>query len=345
MIRLTFRVDSVTNLNYILLYVGSSAFANYFTFPVHTHSATAQNIVQSGEWVTLTIPWANVQTAAGSYSISSGAVPSAQSGFTCMQVSLFDNGSGPVTMHLQAVEVIPDTVTTFPGGVVSVVFDDSYEDVFTYARPVMDTYGYRGTAYTIAQNIGAGGSLTLAQLQQMQDISGWEVAGHAYTLAAHNAGYDTLTALQVQDEMRYLRSWMLNGGFPLDNFAYPLGNFASTTDGVPIDQICSQFFSTGRSIVAETYETFPPPMPYRVRSQSAISSAGTPVSVITAAGHALDRCANDGSWYVITLHDVIPGTATVNTQISQSDFSTLIAAVNSRGIPVLPVGDVIGNYS
>jgi len=113
---------------------------------------------------------------------------------------------------------------------------------------------------------------------------------------------------------------------------------------VPIDQICSQYFSNGRSIVAETYETFPPPMPYRIRSQSAVSSAGTTVSVITAVGHALDRCVNDGSWYVITLHDVIPGTPSVNTQISQADFSTLMAAISSRGIPVLPVADVIRNY-
>lgn len=344
-IRLTFQIASVTHLNNILFYVGSSSFANFFNWTVTTHSATAQNIVQSGEWVTLTIPWASVQTASGSYSISANGVPSTQAGFTCMQFAVFDDAAGTVTAHLQAVEVIPDTVTTFPGGVVSVVFDDSYGDQYTYARPVMDTYGYRGTLYTIASSIGVGNALTLAQLQQMQDVSGWEVAGHAYTLAAHNAGYDTLTALQVEDEMRYLRAWMLSSGFPLDSFAYPQGHFSATTDGVPIDQICSQYFATGRSIISETAETFPAGMPYRVRAKTGISSAGTHVSVITGAGGDLDRCQLDGSWYVMTFHDIITGTPTLNTQISQSDFSTLMAAVNSRGIPVLPVSDVIRNYT
>lgn len=343
-VRLTFKIDNVAHLNYILLYVGTSSLANYFLWQPHTHSATAVNWVQSGEWVSMTIPWANVQSAAGTYSVSSAGVPSVTSGFTDWEVGVVDDGIGTVTMHLQAVEVIPDTAMTFPNGVVSVVFDDSFADVYTYARPVMDTYGYRGTTYNIAQAVGAGGSMTVAQLQQMQDMSGWEIGGHAYTAAAHNAGYQTLTAAQVNDEMRFLRSWMLNNGFPLDSFAYPLGNYSSTTDGVPIDQICSQYFSNGRSIISELHETHRPAMPFRMRSKTGISSAGTVVSTIAATGGPLDRCLNDGSWYIVTLHDIITGSPTLNTQISQADFSTLMAAINSRGIPVLPVGDVLRNF-
>ena len=343
-LRLTFQVPSVTNLNNMLFFLGTSSFTNYFVFTVTTHSSTAQNIVQSGEWVSLTISWADVQSAHGSFSVTAGA-PSTTTGFTCMQLQFTDNAAGTATVHLQGIEIIPDTYNTFPGGVCSVVFDDSYEDVWTYARPVMDSNGYRGTTYNIAQNIGAGGSLTVAQLQQLQDFSGWEIAGHAYTQTAHNAGYDTLTALQVEDEMRYLRAWMLNNGFPLDNFAYPLGKFSATTDNVPIDQICSQYFATGRSIVSETTETFAPGMPFRLRGKGAISSAGTPVSVLTASGGVLDRTANAGGWFIAILHDVITGTVTQNTQISLTDFTTLIAAINSRGITVLPVGDVIRNYT
>lgn len=346
-LRLTFQVVNVTNLNYMTFYLGSSSFTNYFVWTIHTESdpATTQNYVQSGEWVQITIPWANVQSASGSYSVSSTGVPSVTSGFTCMEMNVFDTGAGPVTVHLQSVEVVADTVNTFPSGVVSITFDDSYGDVWNYARPVMDSYGFRGTTYNIASSIGSAGALSLAQLQDLQDFSGWEVAGHAYTLAAHNAGYNTLTARQVEDEMRFLRSWMLNNGFPIDSFAYPMGNFSSTSDGVPIDQICQQYFSTGRSIIAETYETFPPSMPFRFRSKTGISSAGTSVATITATGGPLDRCLYDASWYVITLHDIITGVPSSSTQISTTDFSTLMAAISSRGIPVLPVGDVIRNYT
>lgn len=347
-IRLTFKIDDVTHLNKITFYAGSSGLANFFLWTVHTHSATSQNYVQSGEWVIITVPWANVQSATGSYTVSSTGVPSTTSGFTDFQFAVVDDSAGTVTAHLQAFEVVPDTAATFPNGVISVVFDDSFQNVFDNARPVMDNLGYRGTLYTITDAIGAGGSLTLAELQQLQNFSGWEVGGHAYTSAAHNAGYDTLTAAQVNDEMRFMRAWMISNGFPVDSFAYPHGTFSKTTDGVPIDQICGQYFSTGRSIISDTVETFSPPMPYRLRAKTGVSSTGgggTLVSALTTAGGALDRCQLDGSWFIINLHQVITSTVTASTQISATDFSTLMTAINTRGIPVLPVGDVMRNYS
>ena len=346
-VRLTFQVASITCLNKISFYAGASSLANYFSWLVHTSSSTGQNIVQSGEWVQVTLDWSSVLNAGGSCSLSAAGVPSVTTGFTDMQVTFYDLGTGPVTVHLQAVEIVPATSATFPSGVVSVVTDDSFENFWTLGRPVMDTYGYRGTSYTIAQNIGTSGCLTVAQLQQMQDFSGWEIGGHAYTAAAHNAGYPALTALEVEDEMRYLRAWMQSNGFAVDSFAYPMGEFAATTDNVPVDQICSQYFSTGRSIVSETYETFPPGMPYRARAVTGIGSGagGVPVSTLTATGGALDRCLYDGSWLILAFHQIVTSGLAANTQCLQSDFGTLMAAVASRGIPVLPVGDVIRNYT
>ena len=347
-LRITLKIDDVTHLNQLSVFVGSSSFTNNFNWTFHTHSASAQNIIQSGEWVTLTTSWSDVQTAAGSYTISSTGVPSTTSGFTALQVAAFDDGVGAVTMHLQSIEVIPATATTFPTGVVSVVFDDSFQNVYDNARPIMDALGYRGTLYTITDVIGVAGSLTLTELKNLQTISGWEIGGHAYTSAAHNAGYDTLTASQVADEMRLMRAWMVSNGFPVDSFAYPHGTFANTTDSVAIDQICSQYFSTGRSVISETAETFPPAMPYRMRAKTGISSSGgggTLVSTITATGGALDRCQLDGSWYIINLHQVVNSGVSTSTQILTSDFSTLMSAISARGIPVLPVGDVMRNYS
>lgn len=344
-LRLTFKVDSVTHLNQIKFYVGTSAFTNYFNWIVHTHSGSAQNIVQSGEWVSLTIPWASVSAASGSFSISANGVPSVTTGFTDMEFAVFDDGAGAVTLHLQSVEIIQDTATTFPGGVISITFDDSFQNAYDNGRPLLDTYGYRATLYTIAQNIGAPQYQTLAELQTLQAMSGWEIAGHAYSSSAHAAGYNTLTASQVASEFRLMRQWMNSNGFNGDHFAYPQGAFSATTDNVPVDQICGEFFSTGRSIISETAETWKPAMPYRLRSKTGISSSGTPVSVITQAGGVLDRCQLDSSWFIITLHQIVTSGVTASTMLLQSDLSTLLAAINSRGIPVLPVGEVISLYS
>ncbi|MFB7707863.1 polysaccharide deacetylase family protein [Streptomyces sp. NPDC056105] len=351
-LRLTFRITDVTHLNQINVQVGTSSLANYFQWRLHTHASTAENQVLSGEWATIVLPWADVRSAAGSYSISSTGVSSTTSGFTDLLVQIVDdNTSNSITVNLQSIEVIPDTVETFPNGIVSITFDDSYASQYAYARPKMDGYGYRGTLYTIVENLGAGGYLTLPQLQSVQSTSGWEVAGHAFTSANHNAKYNALPAAVVEDDIRRTRAWMAANGFPSSSFAYPGGWFSQTTDGASIEALACRYFANGRGISsADTLEPFPPPMPYRMRSITGIgslaggSARGLPVN-LTGAGGALDRCQLDGSWTILTFHDIVTGTATTTNQCSVADFNSIMDAIAARGIPVLPVGDVLRLYS
>jgi len=346
MIRLTFQVVDVTHLGTIAFYAGTSSMANYFQWAPHIHGAGV-NWVQSGEWVSITIPWANVKNVAGTCTLSSTGVPNTTTGFTDFRFAVYDDGVAAVTYHLQSMEIVPDTSTTFPTGVVSITFDDTYQSVYDYARPYMDGYGYRGTIYSIVDLLGTSGKFTLPELKTLSQFSGWEVAGHAYTSAAHNAGYDTLTAAQVSTEMRSMKAWLVANGFYADSFAYPQGKFSLTSDSVPIDSIAAQYFATSRTIISENAETWPPPMPQRLRAWTGISSAtgGTPVSTMTAAGGPLDRCVVNGDWLILCLHQLTTTTPGATTQLLQSDFNTLIDAINSRGIPVLPVGDVVRYYS
>ncbi|MFF7795528.1 polysaccharide deacetylase family protein [Streptomyces sp. NPDC007991] len=351
-IRLILQISDVTHLNQINVQVGSSSLANYFQWRLHTHASTAENQILSGEWAVVTLSWADVRSAAGTYSISSTGVPSVTSGFTDFLVQTVDDNTGnALTVNLQAVEVVSDTTETFPGGVVSITFDDSYASQFTAARPKMDTLGFRGTLYTICDVIGTGGYLTTAQLQSVQNNSGWEVAGHAYTAAAHNAKYNTLSAATVEDDIRKTRMWMVSNGFASDSFAYPGGWFSRTSDNVSIESLACRYFASGRGISsADNLESFPPSMPLRMRSITGIGSLagaaakGLPANLVGAGG-ALDRCQLDGDWTILTFHEVVAGTAANANQCSQSDFDLIMDAIAARGIPVLPVGDVLRLYS
>jgi peptidoglycan/xylan/chitin deacetylase (PgdA/CDA1 family) len=351
-IRLTFRVADVTHLNQINVQVGTSTIANTFNWRLHTHASAAENQVLSGEWATVVLSWADVRSVTGTYTISSTGVPSTTSGFTDFVFQVVDDNTGnPITVNLQSVEVIPDTTETFPNGVVSITFDDSYASQHTYARPKMDTLGYRGTLYTICDVIGTGGYLTVPQLQSVQNASGWEVAGHAYSVTNHNTKYNALTAAVVEDDIRRTRAWMTANGFPSDSFAYPGGWFSKTTDGQSIEALTCRYFSNGRGISsADNLESFPPPMPYRMRSITGIgslaggSAKGLPANLV-AAGGSLDRCQLDGSWTILTFHDIVTGSVTTTNQCSQTDFNTIMDAIAARGIPVLPVGDVLRLYS
>ncbi|GAA3826845.1 polysaccharide deacetylase family protein [Streptomyces chiangmaiensis] len=348
-IRLVFRVEDTTDLSKLSFYLGSSSLANYFLWQFHTHSTTSTNYVQSGEWVTVHLQWADVTSAFGTYSISSAGVPSTTTGFTDMSFAVYDNAGGPVTYHLQAVELIPDTASVFPKGVVSITFDDSHTSVHSLARPVMDAYGFSGTVYNIADAIGAGDYLTLDQMHSLQDFSGWEMAGHSYATSAHTASYSKLTAQQVDNDLRTLREWLVSHGFTSEHFAYPHGAFEKTTDGVPVDQIASRHFTTARSIISETIESFAPAMPYRLKALTGITDAsgigGTAVANLTAAGGRLDRCVNNGDWLILCLHRVVDGTPTASTQIGRTGLETLMKAISNRGIPVVTVAEAMAYYT
>ncbi|MGW1209855.1 polysaccharide deacetylase family protein [Streptomyces sp. NPDC002499] len=348
-IRLVFRVDDVTNLSKLSFYLGSGSLANYFLWQFHSHSTTSTNYVQSGEWVTVHLQWADVTSAAGTYSLSSTGVPSTTTGFTDMSFAVYDNAGGPVTYHLQTVELIPDTASVFPKGVVSITFDDSHTSVHGLARPVMDAYGFSGTVYNIADAIGTGSFLTLDQMRSMQNFSGWEMGGHAYATSAHTASYSQLTAQQVDDDLRTLREWMVGNGFSSEHFAYPHGAFEKTKDGVPVDQIAGRHFTTARSIISETIESFAPAMPYRLKALTGINDGsgigGTALSNLTAAGGRLDRCANSGDWLILCLHRVVDGVPTASTELSKTGLNTLMKAISDRGIPVVTVAEAMEYYT
>ncbi|KUN99502.1 polysaccharide deacetylase family protein [Streptomyces resistomycificus] len=347
-IRLVFRVADVTRINQINFLVGTSTLANSYSWRVFTHATTAQNQVQSGEWVTVTLQWSGVRSPTGTFTVGSTGIPSTTSGLTDMAFQVVDKGgSAPATVNLQSVEIIDGTVATFPTGAVSITFDDCYSSVWSLARPKMDALGYRGTIYTIADVVDTSGVyLTTAGLQAMQD-AGWGIAGHAYTVAAHNAKYTTLSTQAVLDELRQLRAWMVTRGFASEHFAYPGGWFGPTTDGDLIDQLTARYFSTGRGISSadNASETHPPGQPFRMRSISGIGSmagGASPANPTTmlAAGGALDRTASTGAWTILTFHEITSGAATTTNQCSITDFNSIMDGIAARGIKVLPVSDI-----
>ncbi|MEV0901479.1 polysaccharide deacetylase family protein [Actinoplanes sp. NPDC049802] len=343
-VRLIFKVSDVTRLRWINFYVGTKGLANTFRWRVHTHS-DKQNWVQSGEWVAVTLQWGDLNAASGAYRIKAAGKPSAWTGFTDMRFSVIDSGTGPCDVRLQAVEIIPDTKAAYPNGLVSITFDDSWQDVFTNARPLMDKYDFRGTTYTIADQINTDGKFTTDQLLAAQDLSGWEVAGHSFAGEVHAARYSGVTAEVVDKDAGALRGWMRENNFTSESFAYPGGQFGQTTDGHSVEEIVQRHFSTGRSILAEdNRECNPPPMPMRLRSLTGISSTqkgmSNPESLIGRGG-LLDRAQNAGGWLILCFHRVVTTVPANSSECHRADFAKIMRAIKVRGLDVRTVGEVM----
>lgn len=348
-LRLVLRVSDCTKLTSLNFFVGTGGLANTFKWRFNALTASSQ-IGRPGEWIVVTLQWSELNAASGTFTLSSTGVPSVTTGFTDLQFQATDNGTGGVTVWLQAVEVIDAAVTTWPKGIVSITFDDSNSSA-NLARPKMETLGFRGTQYTIADAIGTAGKLTLAELRSLQNMSGWEIAGHSYASSAHTARYPTLTAQQVDDDARNLRAWLVSNGFTGDSFAYPGGQYELTSDGVPVDDLVARYFGSARSILSNVnvsthsaIDAIPAAMPYRLRGMSSVSSlsvGSNNPTTLTGTGGMLDKIANSGGWLSLVFHQITAGAPTDPVQCSQTDFNTVMDAIAARGIPVLPVSDVI----
>ena len=66
---------------------------------------------------------------------------------------------------------------------------------------------------------------------------------------------------------------------------------------------------------------------------------------MAASGGPLDRTKGAGNWLILCLHKLVTTTAADTTEITQTGFNTLMDAIAARGIPVLPINDVVRYYT
>jgi peptidoglycan/xylan/chitin deacetylase (PgdA/CDA1 family) len=321
-VRLLIKVDNLANLNSLSLYMGSAAFANFYLVPIYNPGDG--KTLREGEWT-----WLEVNFNGASAATLTGTPSKAT--ITDWQLQWTDTGGVPVTVHCNAIGIVNDPAA-FPNGVVSITFDDTWVNQYTNAMPILDRYGFPASAMTIADQVGVDAAhMTLAQLRAMHDLHGWEVAGHAYSAAGHNTTFTALSATDLDNELRALKTWLVANGFgQYDYLAYPLGN-----TNPAVEQTVRKYFSASRTIVPAPAQVLPMVFPNRLRSKS-LANTTTTAQIQTL----VDNAYNNKNWLILTFHNVLP-TATLSTDYSVANFTTITDYLNTRGIPIRTVGEVM----
>jgi peptidoglycan/xylan/chitin deacetylase (PgdA/CDA1 family) len=242
------------------------------------------------------------------------------------------------TCHFGGIEAFPATNSRFPNGVVCIGFDDCYAGQYSLAMNLMSSFGYPATIFPIIDQIGAGGSFTLTQLQQMVNI-GWEVAPHAFTLADHS-NWNTLTQSQIAADVNSSLQWIAGKDFGLSGaFAYPLGGFNGGISAT-VAPLCS----IARTIDSTMYtESSPVGNVLQVRSAAGVGgTGGIGVTTYTTAGTGVLTLAKAaGAIVFITIHDVSAGASGNINQISIADLTTLVTSISSQGLACTTFGEVL----
>jgi peptidoglycan/xylan/chitin deacetylase (PgdA/CDA1 family) len=323
---LRIHVDDLTKIGNGNLYLGTASnFTNHYRFPVIAPGVPRFLFAREGAWVKFTAPWSSAVVA---------GTPT-RSGITHARFAVSDASTGPITVYFDGFAYQPET-PLYPQGVCVFGFDDGRASAIA-AKRILDRYGFAATNYPIAERIdqgtaSPGGSWSsYADLEAMLE-SGWDIAQHAYSVAAHDAvgGFTSLTQTQLEDEFAKMKAWAAFRGYhAADHLAYP----QSEHNQLVLD--CSRrFFSSARTTISGTKETFPAADPYRVR----VGNLGGAVSVATAQTY-IDAAVAGKGMAVFVGHNV--GNGGTGLDWSEANYESLIAYAASSGIAVRTMSQAV----
>lgn len=109
-----------------------------------------------------------------------------------------------------------------PSRPILLTFDDGSETVYTDAYPIMQKYGFTGTAYIVYNFIGAGSYMDKDQIRELY-AAGWEIG-------SHSVSHHDLTTRPGKQEEEIVKSRQRLEAYlavPVRSFAYPFGAYDS----------------------------------------------------------------------------------------------------------------------
>jgi peptidoglycan/xylan/chitin deacetylase (PgdA/CDA1 family) len=216
-------------------------------------------------------------------------------------------------------------------GVISIAFDDNYQNQFDYAFPLMQNYGIVGTFYAVSDHVGLSGYMSYAELQTLQS-SGNEIGSHSKT-------HTTLTSLseeQIRQECSVSKQALEDHGLTVKNFAFPNG---PTNDAV--DSIVSQYYRSGRTAYIEPYLMDIPTTQFRVPGFSAELPLIQPGTALFVLEDMIDQVYSTNGWAIIFFHNIVPNGGSQDYTTSTTDFESFLQYIINKGVRTLTVNEAL----
>lgn len=195
------------------------------------------------------------------------------------------------TFWINKISLVPVTKTP----IITFSFDDGNSTDYSLAMPKLSQYGYPATTYIIPEGVGTGGYVTLAQLKELKENHGWQVASH------DSINYSTYTnQTDLEKRILYIKNWFLQNGLSggIDDIAYPNGAINSSI----VLPVIKKYFRSGRlddTTGLGKVETIPYGNQYKLHSY--MVNANNPVATVKAE---IDAAVANNAWIILGFHNL-----------------------------------------
>jgi len=268
-----------------------------------------------------------------------GQAPGAADGASASDLGASDLGAS----DLGASDLAPPASLSPGYGelVVSLTFDDTYDDHYDFVRPVLD--GIPATFYVNSPRLGAAGYMTESEVHELQR-AGHEIGSHTL----HHLHLATLGAAEQRTEMCDDRAALLALAFPVTTMAYPFGDendsahavaascpFAGARDVGGLRNVNplaggKGYCGTAASSTAKAdVEEIPPLSPFVIRSRASIHTLCTVDDlrdmIQNAAADHKELPLERRRWLVLTFHDFCDSCSGDSDTVQKSVFRSFVA--------------------
>jgi peptidoglycan/xylan/chitin deacetylase (PgdA/CDA1 family) len=209
---------------------------------------------------------------------------------------------------------------------VTFVFDDNYEKIYTRAKPIFDAQGEVACAAIVLDYIGKTGRMTVEQIQKLQN-DGWEILSHSVT----HRDLTTLTGVEVENELKKSRDALKALGFKVNNLVYPFNKHNAT-----VRKIARKYYRSARSGNEWKTGLNVNPLILRMYALSAVNLDAS--DQLTIFKGYVDYVEANNYWLIVVIHNVHP--------YIEIALNSLINYIQDKDINIVTINqalDLIGN--
>jgi peptidoglycan/xylan/chitin deacetylase (PgdA/CDA1 family) len=147
--------------------------------------------------------------------------------------------SASTSPSLDSNSVINSNVKSINNKVVVLSFDDNRIGDFTYAKPILDKYGFKATFFVICGKTTDSGAMNWQNIAAMQK-DGMDIESHTMT----HAHLNTLTQSQLNFEIGGSKQCLASNGYNATIFAYP---YNEGSNNATVVNLVAKYYNMARS--------------------------------------------------------------------------------------------------